>query len=188
MLLDETSILLREYGARKVNGFRFTQRASDRAISIDAAQCSADSRNHDGREQRLLAILPLRHHKLHSGAGPDLTPSMYWPQQLIARAVDGDRGPVLVTVEYRVVAGNRDAFLAAINRQGAERRRNGAYRWGVFEDAANPGRWLESFLVDSWLESLRELKRVTHADHDLNDAVLRFHEGDPPRITHFVAP
>lgn len=44
MLLDKTSILLREFGAGKVNGFRLTQRPSDRAISIDATQCSADSR------------------------------------------------------------------------------------------------------------------------------------------------
>jgi MFS family permease len=136
----------------------------------------------------LLTVPLLRRHKLHSGAGPDLTPSTYWPQQLIADAVEGDRGPVLVTVEYCIPAADRDAFLAAINRQGAGRRRNGAYRWGVFEDAANSGRWLETFVVDSWLEYLRELKRVTHADRALSEAVLRFHQGDPPPVTHFVAP
>jgi hypothetical protein len=58
----------------------------------------------------------------------------------------------------------------------------------VFEDAANSGRWLETFVVDSWLEYLRELKRVTHADRALSEAVLRFHQGDPPPVTHFVAP
>jgi hypothetical protein len=49
-----------------------------------------------------------------------------------------------------------DAELLArilLVREGAdERRRDGAYRWGVFEDTADPSRFVETFLVDSWLE------------------------------------
>lgn len=136
----------------------------------------------------LLTVPMLRRHKLQAGAGADLTPSMYWPQQVVADDVDGDRGPVLVTVEYRIAAANRDAFLAAVDRQGAGRRRNGAYRWGVFEDTTNAGRWMETFVVDSWLEYLRELRRVSHADRALNEAVLRYQQGDPPPVRYFIAP
>ena len=136
----------------------------------------------------LVAVPLLRRHKLQSGAGPDLTPSMYWPPPVIDDPVDDERGPVLVTVEYRISPTDRDAFLAAVDRQGAGRRRNGAYRWGVFEDTAEAGRWIETFVVDSWLDYLRGLQRVTHADRILGDAVLRFQQGDPPRVTHLVAP
>lgn len=136
----------------------------------------------------LLTVPLLGRHKLQTGAAADLTPSTYWPQQVVADDVDGERGPVLVTVEYRIAAADRDAFLAAVNRQGVGRRRNGAYRWGVFEDATNAGRWMETFVVDSWLEYLRELHRVTHADRTLNEAVLRYQQGNPPPVRYFIAP
>ena len=60
--------------------------------------------------------------------------------------------------------------------------------WGVFEDTAKAGRWLETFVVDSWLGVLARARAAYHADRDLNEAVLRFQQGDPPRVTHLVAP
>lgn len=57
--------------------------------------------------------------------------------------------PVLVTVEYRIDPLSRGPFLAALERLAHERRRDGAYAWGVFEDAAEEGRFLETFLVES---------------------------------------
>lgn len=136
-----------------------------------------------------LAVIPLLSGwKLQTGAGVDLTPSMHWPEPIRSDDVAEDRGPVLVTVEYRVAPGDRDAFLAAVRRLAAERKRDGAYEWGVFEDAAEEGRWLETFLVDSWLEHLRQHERVTNADRAREEAVRRFQTGGPPKITHFIAP
>jgi len=57
---------------------------------------------------------------------------------------------VLVTVEYRIEPRNREPFLDALARLEHERRRDGAYAWGVFEDAAEPGHMVETFLVESW--------------------------------------
>jgi hypothetical protein len=62
---------------------------------------------------------------------------------------------------------NRKAFLAALNKLGHGRRRDGAYAWGVFEDLTHEGRFLETFLVESWLEHLRQHERVTNADRIL---------------------
>ena len=135
----------------------------------------------------LITTLALRGQKLQSGTGPDLTPSMYWPQPVLPRQADDERGPVLILIDYRIARTDREAFVRAVHRLGAARRRNGAYRWGVFEDAAEPGHWVETFLVDSWLEYLRELERVTHADVELLQAVKRFHQGDGPRVSRFVA-
>src|SRR6266436_5239661 len=75
--------------------------------------------------------------KLQTGAGLDLTPSMHWPAPTVASEVEHDRGPVLVTIEYRIDPNDREPFLAALEKLARERRRDGAYAWGVFEDAGD---------------------------------------------------
>ena len=125
--------------------------------------------------------------KLGTGADVDLTPSMHWPEPMMTHEVARHEGPVLVTVEYRIDPRDREQFLAAMDQLGYQRRRNGAYGWGVFEDSASEGRMLETFLVESWLEYLRQRERVTQADRTLQDLVNQFHtEGSEPKITHFV--
>ena len=125
--------------------------------------------------------------KLQTAAGLDLTPSMQWPEPIVASDLQSSRGPVMVMVEYRVMGTERDAFLHAIDRIAGERRRDGAYAWAVFEDAADPGRFVETFLVESWIEHLRQHARVTKADVALQrevDALLE----RPPIVTHLVTP
>jgi predicted MFS family arabinose efflux permease len=126
--------------------------------------------------------------KLQTGAQVDLTPSMHWPTPVTLHGVEDDRGPVLVTVEYRVDLHNRQAFLVAVDKLGRERYRDGAYQWGVFEDAAEQGRFLETFFVDSWLDHLRQHERVTNADRILQDAVHRYHTSGTPKVSHLIAP
>ena len=126
--------------------------------------------------------------KLGTGAGVDLAPSMHWPEPIVTHDVERHEGPVLVTVEYRIEPGDRGQFLAAMDQLGDERRRNGAYGWGVFEDSASEGRMLETFLVESWLEHLRQHERVTGADRALQDLVNQFQtDGSQPKITHLIA-
>jgi hypothetical protein len=104
----------------------------------------------------------------------------------VAGEIEPDGGPVLITVEYRVDSAQREAFLIALNGVARERRRDGAYAWGVFEDAAVAGRFVETFLVESWLEHLRQHERVTHADQVLQDAVRQYAKG-ATKVTHYIA-
>lgn len=135
----------------------------------------------------LALTLPLtRRWKLQTAATIDLTPSMHWPTPVLSHHVESDPGPVLVTVEYRINAADREAFLHALDLLSHERGRDGAYAWGLFEDAAEPDRFLETFLVESWLEHLRQHKRVTNADRALQQHVHRLLKG-PPTVTHLVA-
>jgi predicted MFS family arabinose efflux permease len=135
-----------------------------------------------------LAAIPLtwRWH-LQSGIDIDLTPSLHWPAPIVSHEFEQDRGPVLVTVEYRIDPAQRKPFLAALDRLGDERRRDGAYRWGVFEDAADPARFVETFLVESWLEHLRQHERVTNADRVLQTDVRKFDLEGEPKVTHMIA-
>ncbi len=134
-----------------------------------------------------VASIPLtRRWTVQTDASVDLSPSMHWPAPVTTHPVEGDRGPVLVTVEYSIDPNNREPFLRALGRYGRERRRDGAYRWGVFEDPAHAGRFVETFLTDSWLEHLRQHERVTKADRKLEDSVLRFQVGERPKTTHLI--
>lgn len=124
--------------------------------------------------------------KLQTAVDIDLTPSMHWPAPVVSHEVEPDRGPVLITVEYRIDPRDREPFLVALGKLARERRRDGAYRWGVFEDAAVDGRMVETFLVESWLEHLRQHDRVTNEDRKLQDAVQRFQTEGTPKVTHLI--
>jgi MFS family permease len=124
--------------------------------------------------------------KLQTGANADFSPSMHWPAPVTLHAIEADRGPVLVTTEYHIDPKSREPFLKALGRYARERRRDGAYRWGVFEDPAVEGRFVETFLTDSWFEHLRQHERVTKADRLLQEAVRRFQIGEGPKTTHLI--
>jgi hypothetical protein len=125
--------------------------------------------------------------KLQSGAGVDFSPSMHWPDPITTHAIEADRGPVLVTVEYRIDPQNRKAFLSAVGQYSRQRRRDGAYDWGIFEDPADDGRFIETFMTDSWLEHLRSHRRVTKSDRVSEQAVRRFQIGKEPKTTHLIS-
>jgi len=136
----------------------------------------------------LIAVPLLWRWKLQTGADLDLTPSMHWPEPVSSGDIQADRGPVLVTVEYRIRPNDRAAFLDAISKLADERRRDGAFDWGVFEDLAHEGRFVETFMLDSWIEHLRQHERVTHADRELQELVNRFQIDGAPKVTHLIAP
>jgi hypothetical protein len=92
----------------------------------------------------------------------------------------------MVTVEYRIDLADREAFLIALEALSHERKRDGAYAWGIFQDTADEGRYLETFLLDSWLEHLRQHKRVTNADRVLQVHVQRFLKAEMI-VTHLIA-
>jgi MFS family permease len=135
-----------------------------------------------------LALVAVAAHRVRLPRGDaDLVPSRHWPEPLTAESVGYDRGPVLILIEYRIDPGDRATFAAAITRLSAERRRDGAYAWGITEDAADPGLMLEWFQVESWAEHLRQHRRVSKADADVQEEVRRFHRGpQPPVVRHLL--
>jgi MFS family permease len=125
--------------------------------------------------------------RLPEGEAPDLTPAPRRPAPDIARPFEPDRGPVLVTVEYAIEPAQAESFARAMRVLGEIRRRDGAIRWGLWADAERPGCYLESFVVESWLEHLRQHERITAADRAVQHLATAFHRGaEPPRVTHFI--
>ena len=126
--------------------------------------------------------------RLRTGEQLDLTPSAHWPEPAVAIEPDPEEGPVLVTIEYRIDPIRAQEFVRVMDSLGRSRRRSGATRWGVFHDAADPGRYLEAFIVGSWVEHLRQHERVSVAEKELQERVHSFLVSDaPPVVSHFVA-
>ena len=123
---------------------------------------------------------------LEPGAALDLSPSQHWGKPHTHEEIDNDRGPVLVKIEYRIDPKDRAAFLRALDELGYERRRDGAFAWGVFEDAGEFGRYEETYLIESWLELLHLRERVTNADRVLEDEIREMLIA-PPRIEFLIA-
>jgi MFS family permease len=135
----------------------------------------------------VLVAIVLHRIKLPAGEA-DLKPSNYWPEPLTADPVEHDRGPVLVLIEYRIAKDDRSKFFECLKRLSQVRRRDGAYGWGITEDAADSERIVEWFMVESWAEHLRQHHRLSNADADIQRETTQFHIGpNPPVVRHFLA-
>jgi MFS family permease len=117
----------------------------------------------------------------------NLDPSRTWPEPKSRVDLAAESGPVVVTIEYRVAEQDRDSFLAAMHELQRIRRRDGARRWTLLQDVAEPDLWIERFQSPSWVEHIRQHHRFTVADRDVERRVLAFHRGtEPPVIRHFL--
>lgn len=125
--------------------------------------------------------------KLPAGEA-DLQPAGHWDNPVVEGDVQGDRGPVMIQIEYRIAHEDRPAFLTEIRKLSLARRRDGAYAWGITEHSDDPSRLVEWFLVESWHEHLRQHQRVSHADADLQSDVTRYHRGEnKPQVHHYLS-
>ncbi|MCA1619665.1 MAG: MFS transporter [Acidobacteria bacterium] len=133
-----------------------------------------------------LAAAPL--FPLRGGEGLDLNPSLHWSEPTFVHEPPPDDGPVLVTVEYFIDPERAFEFARAMRESKRIARRDGATRWGLFADTARPGRYLETFLVESWAEHMRQHARVTNEDRAAHELLRSFHTGAaPPVVTHLIA-
>ena len=135
----------------------------------------------------LLVTLPLlARRRLPDVTGLDLSPTRFSPAPRVDTPLD--HGPVMVTVRYRIDDADRRAFAAVMRDIERLRRRDGAVGWSLYEDAENPRTFVEVFLVESWVEHLRQHERPTRNDVAVRERVRALHRGDgPPKVAHYLA-
>ncbi|MFL6222595.1 MAG: MFS transporter [Actinomycetes bacterium] len=135
-----------------------------------------------------LGLLAALRWRLQGIGALNLTPSVR-PEPVTVLDPEPDDGPVLVLVRYRVDLARAEEFASAMRAMRRVRRRDGAYRWGLFEDVADPSCFVETYVVRSWAEHLRQHERFTAEDLAVRDRVRSFHIGDdPPAVSHFIHP
>ena len=126
--------------------------------------------------------------RFSSIASYDLSPAPLAEPDMPLAAL-ADSGPVFVTVTYQVRAGAEDDFQQAAQSVGWSRRRTGAVRWTVLQQAERPGQFVEMFVVPSWDEYLLQQGRRTVADAELDDRLRAFlRAGTQPDVEHFLTP
>jgi quinol monooxygenase YgiN len=98
-----------------------------------------------------------------------------------------DEGPVLVTIEYQIDPARASGFAEVMKETRSARLRQGVLSWGLFRDPAQPGRYLEYYLDENWVEHVRRLERFTVSDVSLRERRLQFHVGtEPPKVMRYV--
>ena len=119
----------------------------------------------------------------------DLSSWNHWPVPVIengGRPLDEDSGPVLVRVEYEVAAEQAEDFLKAMRDYKRIRRRDGARRWGIFRDTEDQRCFVETFVVASWAEHLRQHERFPRGDREIEERVLRYAMSEP-KVRHLIS-
>ncbi|WP_239082354.1 MFS transporter [Actinoplanes teichomyceticus] len=130
--------------------------------------------------------LTVRRWPVHTHENEDHSPAVFWAEPHLMLQPHLDDGPILVSVTYRVREADVSGFLAAMRRLRGSRQRTGATRWGLFRDGAEPGRFVEVYLVPTWEEHLRQHEsRLTGEDERIERAVIALAEG-PPEVRHLL--
>lgn len=135
----------------------------------------------------LLALVVSIRVRVRMGSEADVTPGSTLPELDIEAEPGPDDGPVLIQIEYQIDPDQREAFVDAIRKVAATRRRNGATSWRVFRDLSIEGRFVERYIVESWAEYVRLRSRMTVSDRAIQSRALELQkEGVPVRVSRFL--
>jgi len=134
----------------------------------------------------LTALLALQW-KLRTISDLDLSPApMYAPEMRLAP--EEASGPALVTLTYDVRPDAHEQFLSALQHVRRARRRTGAVQWSVYRDAEQPNQFIETFIVPTWEEHIRQHERRTATDLQTQDNLRPFlRDSHLPHARHYIA-
>jgi len=136
-----------------------------------------------------LVLLHLIHRRtvVRMGKEADVLPGAQLPELTITGEPLPDDGPVLIQIEYRIEASDRDAFVRAMRLIGPTRRQNGATSWRVYRDLGEEARYVERYVIASWAEYVRLRSRMTMADSRLQERVEKLQRpGVPIRVSRLI--
>ncbi|HEX4826295.1 MAG TPA: MFS transporter [Candidatus Polarisedimenticolaceae bacterium] len=124
-----------------------------------------------------------------AGAAIDFTPARHWADPVVAGDPSLEGGPVMVQVEYVVDASRTDEFRSIVAELGRSRRRDGAIEWWLFQDTAEPSRFVETWIEETWADHLRSHERVSVAHQAVEQRVRDLTRGGSAITTrHFITP
>ncbi|WP_219215161.1 MFS transporter [Variovorax boronicumulans] len=120
------------------------------------------------------------------GVDDDVSPAAPGWADVPPHAPPGE-GRLVIMVEYLIDPARAAAFQAVMQQTRRTRLSEGAIGWELLHDIAEPGRYVEEIVDESWTGHLRRFHRATAADLALRERRLAFHLGDgPPIVKRFV--
>ncbi|QCG68137.1 MFS transporter [Pseudomonas veronii] len=122
----------------------------------------------------VLGLYVTRTGQLVLGQEADFAQAQQTDKLLLAGDVAHSDGPVSVEISYRVPAQECTLFLNSVYSVGQSRRRNGAQNWRLYRDLSATDHYVERFIVESWLDYLRQCSRVTQGDESGEQLLARF--------------
>ncbi|ART60556.1 arabinose ABC transporter permease [Acidovorax carolinensis] len=115
----------------------------------------------------------------------DLSPSQAFKAPVAATPPQAGR--VVVTIEYTIDPARAAEFRALMQESRRSRLRQGALSCDLLHDLADPARYVEQIVDESWTEHLRRFDRVTASDVALRERKLAFHRGEsPPEVRRYL--
>ncbi|AKG24814.1 MFS transporter [Calothrix sp. 336/3] len=135
----------------------------------------------------ILFVFVTARYRLSCAEKLDLTSSFHWVEPTRTFEPCPNDGPVLITLEYLIHPANANEFTQAMKTLSQIRRRDGAFYWGIYQDLSQPGRFVETIVVESWAEHQRQFARVTNADRQIEEKARSFHIGEqPPKVSQML--
>lgn len=124
-------------------------------------------------------VLPL------PGSGhEDLDPLGRFTEPETALRITNRSGPIVITREHRIAEANVPAFILAMNERRRICRRDGARRWSLLRDLAEPDRWIERYHMATWLDYIRDTHRRTQADLDNLEQIVALQRAGHSIVVH----
>ena len=135
-----------------------------------------------------VVLLATRKLSVEGGANLDFSPAALGLVPEPAFDIGPEDGPVMVTLEYQIDPARAADFALVMQRTRRARLRQGALSWGLFRDVTAPGRYIEYFVDENWVEHQRRLERFTAFDAGLREERLAFQlNSEPPVLRRYVA-
>src|SRR5690606_12935029 len=132
----------------------------------------------------LLGLFLTRGGQIAMGREADFADAQQAEKLVLAGEVAHNDGPICIEISYRVPVAERETFLRTVYAVGLAQRRNGAQSWRLYRDLAETGHYVERFIVESWLDYLRQRGRLTQNDEAQVLALMQYR--DEREIKHYV--
>ena len=98
-----------------------------------------------------------------------------------------ETGRVVITVEYLIDPARAAAFHLVMQQTRRARLSQGAIGWELLHDIAQPERYVEQIVDETWTDHLRRFNRATASDMALRERRLAFHIGESsPVVTRYI--
>ncbi len=117
----------------------------------------------------------------------DGVPVDAWTPPEVTLTPDVAEVPVRVTVAYRVLPADHDAFFAIATRLRDSRRRTGGTGWDLSRDGTDPDLFVEEYTLPSWEEfTSQNTERLTGFDRTVLDEVTGLADRVEPATARFL--